>query len=292
MALAPAGGRGDVAGASAPATNASGSSMHPNTTHAPVERRKVSGEPSRASARPPCPATGAWMPGDPVGRRQFLTVATDRPFALDGGGVLTRRRRSPTRPGARSTTATATPSSCATPGPATATPPGAPAPGHSDGGWWDGMIGPGLPLDTDRWFVVCANVLGGCQGTTGPASPRPGRRPPVRLALPGRDDPRHGAGAGPPRRPPRRSTAGTRVVGGSMGGMQVLEWAITFPDRVRSIAPDRHLRAGVGAADRVGCDRAAGDPPRPPLAGRRLLRRRARATARTRAWRSPAWSPR
>src|SRR6202040_331876 len=44
-------------------------------------------------------------------------------------------------------------------------------PGHPTAGWWDGMIGPGAPIDTDRFFVVCPNVLGGCQGTTGPASP-------------------------------------------------------------------------------------------------------------------------
>jgi homoserine O-acetyltransferase len=50
-------------------------------------------------------------------------------------------------------------------------------PGHRTPGWWDGLVGPGLALDTDRWFVVAPNVLGGCQGSTGPASPRPdGRR--------------------------------------------------------------------------------------------------------------------
>ena len=46
------------------------------------------------------------------------------------------------------------------------------------------MVGPGLPIDTDRWFVVCANVLGGCQGSTGPASPHPGRRPPYGSRFP------------------------------------------------------------------------------------------------------------
>ena len=45
--------------------------------------------------------------------------------------------------------------------------------GHNAPGWWSDVIGPGLALDTDRWFVVCANVLGGCQGSTGPASPHP-----------------------------------------------------------------------------------------------------------------------
>jgi homoserine O-acetyltransferase/O-succinyltransferase len=46
-------------------------------------------------------------------------------------------------------------------------------PGHPAPGWWDDCIGPGKHIDTDRWFVVCANVLGGCQGSTGPASPHP-----------------------------------------------------------------------------------------------------------------------
>ena len=50
-------------------------------------------------------------------------------------------------------------------------------PGHPTPGWWDGLIGPGRPLDTDRWFVVSANVLGGCQGTHRPASPRRDGRP-------------------------------------------------------------------------------------------------------------------
>src|SRR5690606_28492548 len=47
------------------------------------------------------------------------------------------------------------------------------APGHPTPGWWDTLIGPGKAIDTDRWFVVCVNVLGGCQGSTGPASPHP-----------------------------------------------------------------------------------------------------------------------
>jgi homoserine O-acetyltransferase len=43
-------------------------------------------------------------------------------------------------------------------------------PGHATAGWWEGLVGPGCDIDTDEWFVVCANVLGGCQGTTGPSS--------------------------------------------------------------------------------------------------------------------------
>ena len=108
--------------------------------------------------------------------------------------------------------------------------------GHPAPGWWDDLIGPGRPIDTDRWFVVCANVLGGCQGSTGPASLHPtdghpyGSRFPVVTI---RDMVRAQA---------RLAThlgvgAWHAVVGGSMGGMQVLEWALTFPQRVRSIVP-------------------------------------------------------
>src|SRR4030095_15650544 len=58
------------------------------------------------------------------------------------------------------------------------------ADGHPTPGWWGDFIGPGGPLDTERWFVVCANVLGGCQGTTGPASSHPGGGQPYGSALP------------------------------------------------------------------------------------------------------------
>jgi len=102
--------------------------------------------------------------------------------------------------------------------------------GHPAKGWWDGMIGPGAPIDTDRYFVVCPNVLGGCQGTTGPASPAPDGRP---------------YGSRFPRITIRDQVVVESsladelgidtwhaVVGGSMGGMRVLGWAVGFPERV------------------------------------------------------------
>ena len=64
-------------------------------------------------------------------------------------------------------------SSCCTRSPATVTPSGPAGPGHREAGWWDDIDRPGAPIDTDRFFVVCPNVLGGCQGTTGPASTDP-----------------------------------------------------------------------------------------------------------------------
>ncbi|NDB06830.1 MAG: homoserine O-acetyltransferase, partial [Acidimicrobiia bacterium] len=108
--------------------------------------------------------------------------------------------------------------------------------GHPTPGWWEGAVGPGLAIDTNQFFVVCANVLGGCQGSTGPASPHPvdgkpyGSRFPV-ITI--RDMVRTQARLA--------DHLGVRkwraVVGGSMGGMQVLEWAVTFPERVGAIMP-------------------------------------------------------
>jgi homoserine O-acetyltransferase/O-succinyltransferase len=114
-------------------------------------------------------------------------------------------------------------------------------PGHPAAGWWDGLIGPRLALDTDRYFVICPNVLGGCQGTTGPASRAPdgaayGSRFPI-ITI--RDQVAVEAALA--------DAFGIRewacVVGGSMGGMRVLEWCIGYPERVR-----RAVVLAVGAA--------------------------------------------
>ena len=105
-------------------------------------------------------------------------------------------------------------------------------PGHPTPGWWDGLIGPGRPIDTDRWFVVAANVLGGCQGSTGPASEAPDGRPwgsrfPFVTV---RDQVRTEALLADE----LGVDAWRLVLGGSMGGMRVLEWAVTYPERVRA----------------------------------------------------------
>lgn len=107
------------------------------------------------------------------------------------------------------------------------------APADKKPGWWDGFIGPGKGLDTNKYFVICANVLGGCQGTTGPGSVNPATGKRFCLGFPfltirdvvtvHSELVRH-----------LGVTQLLAVVGGSLGGMQVLEWAVRFPDQVRS----------------------------------------------------------
>jgi len=101
-------------------------------------------------------------------------------------------------------------------------------------GWWDEAIGPGKAFDTDKYFVVCSNVLGGCSGSTGPASINPQTDKPYALTFPvvtiadmveaQRLLADH-LGVG----------AWLTVTGGSMGGMQALQWSVSYPQRVRSV---------------------------------------------------------
>lgn len=98
-------------------------------------------------------------------------------------------------------------------------------------GWWDNLIGPGKPLDTDRFFVVCANLLGGCQGTTGPASISPTTGAAYGLSFPllQVSDLVEVHRALAKRLGIARLLA---ALGGSLGGMQVLQWGLSYPNEV------------------------------------------------------------
>ncbi|KIH77856.1 homoserine O-acetyltransferase [Geoalkalibacter ferrihydriticus] len=103
-------------------------------------------------------------------------------------------------------------------------------------GWWDDMIGPGKVLDTDRYFILCSNVIGSCKGSTGPASINPRTGKPYRLSFPVlmvRDMVRAQKLLIDHLGLPSLLCA----LGGSMGAMQAVEWSILYPDRVRSIVP-------------------------------------------------------
>ena len=103
-------------------------------------------------------------------------------------------------------------------------------------GWWDFMVGSGKGIDTDRYFVICCNILGSCMGSTGPASINPATNKPYGL-----DFPMVTIGDMVNSQKQLLDYLGVRklhsVVGGSVGGMQVLEWCVRFPSMVRSAIP-------------------------------------------------------
>ena len=179
-----------------------------------------------------CHRHGGWRPGDPSGQRQFSQLFGDAPLDLELGGrlgPLTLAWESWGQLNGAADNAVlllhgfSGDSHAA--GPA--------GPGHGAPCWWDGLIGPGRALDTDRFFVLCPNVLGGCQGSSGPSSPAPDGRP---------------WGSRFPALTIRDLVAAERqlanrlgisrwhaVIGGSMGGMRALEWAIEEPQRVERL---------------------------------------------------------
>ncbi|HYZ75540.1 MAG TPA: homoserine O-acetyltransferase [Chthoniobacterales bacterium] len=129
-------------------------------------------------------------------------------------------------------------------------------------GWWSSMIGPGLAFDTDRYFVICSNVLGGCQGTTGPGSfdPVTGERyglrfPVITIRDMVRLQKRLVEYLGIERL--------LAVAGGSMGGMQALEWSVSYPDSVAAVIPiaatSRHSAQQI-AFNEVGRQAIMADP--------------------------------
>jgi homoserine O-acetyltransferase len=129
-------------------------------------------------------------------------------------------------------------------------------------GWWTSLVGPGKPIDTDRFFVICSNVIGGCMGSTGPSDIDPSDGKPYGLNFPVvtiRDMVRA----------QKRLVEHLgidklfAVVGGSMGGMQVLQWAASYPDCVRAVVPiacaARHSAQNI-AFHEVGRQAIMADP--------------------------------
>ncbi|HLS15438.1 MAG TPA: homoserine O-acetyltransferase [Beutenbergiaceae bacterium] len=179
----------------------------------------------------PVPASGAWRQGDPVGRRHFAELG---PLHLEAGGRLPEVRLAYETWGtlnARGDNAILI-EHALTGDSHVAGPEGN---GHPTAGWWADLVGPGLAIDTNRHFVVAANVLGGCQGSTGPSSPAPdgspwGSRFPyvtVRDQVAAEIELTDRLGIG----------SWKAIIGASMGGHRVLEWAATAPERVDSIIP-------------------------------------------------------
>jgi homoserine O-acetyltransferase/O-succinyltransferase len=251
----------------------------------PVSRTPSS--PDLAPAR-----SGGWVEGDPVGDRRFLELPSDGagPFRLERGGTL------PTVRVAYETWGTRAPDGSnavlvehALTGDSHVV--GATGPGQPTPGWWPTLVGPGAALDTDRWFVVCANVLGGCQGTTGPSSAGPdggrwgSRFPEVTIGDQVAIEAALADALGIDR--------WAAVIGGSMGGMRALEWAVSRPARVGGLY---FLASGaVASADQIGTQTtqqaairadprwAGGDyaPGQGPVAGLGIARRIAHLTYRS-----------
>jgi homoserine O-acetyltransferase len=190
------------------------------------------------------PASGAWRVGDPVGRRSFAAIGDvvfetgetvpNVQIAYQSYGTL-----SPARDNAVLVLHALT-------GDSNLNHPA--EPGHPTDGWWPGLVGPGLPIDTDRWFVIAPNMLGGCQGSTGPSSVAPdgaewGARFPFTTIV---DQVRAQHALSEVLGIERWAA----VVGGSMGGMQVLEWAVRYPEAMERIAVI--AAPAFSSADQIG----------------------------------------
>jgi len=136
------------------------------------------------------------------------------------------------------------------------------SPDDEKGGWWDIMVGPGKGIDTNKYFVICSNFLGGCSGTTGPGSINPATGKPYGL-----DFPIITVSDMVKVQKLLLDKLGIKqllaVIGGSIGGMQVLQWTIEYPDFVKAaipIATTTHLGAQSIAFDAVGRSAILADP--------------------------------
>lgn len=190
-------------------------------------------QPTRRGARRPDavrpPATGAWREGDDPGRRQFAQLGE---FDFEHGGSVPLRMAYETWGTLNEARDNAVLILHALTGDSHVD--GARGPGHATAGWWPGLIGPGLPVDTDRWFVLAPNMLGSCQGTVGPATIGPdGREYAARFPVTTVRDQVHASAALADHLGIDRFAA---VIGGSMGGMQSVEWGVIYPERVARLA--------------------------------------------------------
>jgi len=173
------------------------------------------------------PASAAWREGDPVGDRHFLDVGS---LTTEGGDTIPEVRVAYETWGTLNEARSNAIYIChALTGDSHVA--GEAGPGHVTAGWWDGLVGPDGDIDTDEWFVVCANVLGGCQGTTGPASTAPDGRPwgsrfPVVTVADMVEVERRLTDA-------LGIDSWALLLGPSLGGMRVLEWMVRYPERVR-----------------------------------------------------------
>ncbi|MBT1611197.1 homoserine O-acetyltransferase MetX [Curtobacterium poinsettiae] len=175
------------------------------------------------------PVTGAWRPGDHPGARHFASLGEQW---VRGGRLPSVRVAYETWGTLNAARDNAVLVLHALTGDSHVTGPA--GPGHRTAGWWGDVVGPGRAIDTDRWFVIAPNMLGGCQGTTGPSSVSPtgaewGSRFPF---LTVRDQVEVQAQLAD------RLGIDTfaAVVGGSMGGMHALEFAVSHPARVGRLA--------------------------------------------------------
>ncbi len=166
---------------------------------------------------------------------KYFTFAQDEPLVLDSGetlGPITLAYETYGRLNANRSNAILI--SHALSGDAHAA--GYHTPDDQDPGWWDDCIGPGKAFDTHKYFVICANVIGGCKGSTGPSSINPKTGKPYGLGFPV-------VTIGDMVRAQRHliDFLGIdkllAIAGGSMGGMQVLQWTVSYPDRVQAALP-------------------------------------------------------
>lgn len=176
------------------------------------------------------PATGAWRDGDPEGDRRFASFGA---FRTESGSELPGFRLAfETWGELNAARDNAVLISHALTGDSHVR--GDAGPGHPTSGWWGDVVGPGAAVDTDRWFVVAPNILGGCQGSTGPASIAPdgyewaSRFPYLTIRDQVAAQVRLADALGIDR--------WAAVIGGSMGGMHALEWGVGLPDRVARLA--------------------------------------------------------